>query len=85
VKPLCGCPACQGLGLHTECSHVRLQFSESQTGGLPYLAQACSEHDDFVKLSHALEKRVNTRAFDHIDVVPLPFDFDRHHIVGLRY
>lgn len=50
-----------------------------------HLAQARSEYDDFIEFSHALEKRVNTRSFNHVDIVPLPFDFDRHHIVGLRY
>jgi hypothetical protein len=64
---------------------VRLRSDESRIEGHSYLAQACSEHDDFIKFSHALEKRVDTRAFDDVDVVPLPFDFDRHHIVGLRY
>lgn len=52
---------------------------------LNYLAQTCSKHDNFIDLAHALEECIHARAFNHIYIVPLPFNLDGNHIVGLRY
>lgn len=61
---------------------VRMLFADK--GNSTHLAQASGEDDDLVDLTHLLQKVVHSRALDDIDVVPLPFDFDRNDVVSLR-
>lgn len=46
-------------------------------------AYGCSENDDFVDFTDALEESIDTRAFNDIDVVVLTFDFNGNGEVGL--
>ena len=47
------------------------------------LGQRGGEDDDLVDLAHALEEIVHARPLDHVDVVRLVLDLDRHNEVGL--
>lgn len=50
-----------------------------------YFAQARRKDDYFVYFAHFLQEVVNTGTLDHIDIVPVVLDLDRHNIVGLGY
>jgi hypothetical protein len=48
-----------------------------------YLRDRCCENNDFIKLADTFHELVNTWPFYHIDVVILPFDFNRNREVRL--
>lgn len=50
-----------------------------------YFTQTRSEYYNLVNLSHLLQKVIDTRSLDHIDVVPVVLDFNRYDVVGLLY
>lgn len=50
-----------------------------------HLAQARSEYDDLVYLTHQLQEVVDARPLDHIDVVPVIFYFHRNHEIRVGY
>lgn len=65
--------------------HVRMLLADKRSfWQKTHLAQAGGEDDDLVDFTHLLQKVVHARALDDIDVVPLPFDFDRNDVVSLR-
>jgi hypothetical protein len=40
-----------------------------------YLGNRCGENYDLIKFTYSLHELINTRTFDHVNVVILPFDF----------
>lgn len=48
-----------------------------------YLAKTRREYHNLIELTHLLQKVVDTRPFDDIHIVPLPFNLDRNHVIGL--
>ena len=50
-----------------------------------YHTQASRENYNLVNQSHFLQKVIDTRSFEHIEVMPVVIDFDRDNIVRLLY
>lgn len=50
-----------------------------------YLAQTSSKYDNFVYLPHLFEEIINAWSFDHIHIMPVILNLDRHNVVRLRY
>lgn len=55
----------------------------SEWGTETHLRQRSGEDDDLVDLAHPLQKVVDSRSLDDVDVVRLAFDLDRDDVVGL--
>ena len=49
------------------------------------LAQTGCKDNNFVNLSHFLEKVIDTRPFDNIDIMPMILDFNWNNIICLGY
>lgn len=47
------------------------------------LADRRGKDDNFVELTDALHELINTRAFDDVDIMVRPFNFDRDSEIGL--
>jgi hypothetical protein len=46
-----------------------------------YLAQTRSENYNLIKLPHLLEEIIDTRAFDHVNIMPVVLDLYRDYVV----
>ena len=49
-----------------------------------YLAETSSKYDNLVQLSHLLQKVVDARSLDDINVMPLPLYLHRDDVIRLR-
>lgn len=67
-----------------ESSKIANQFPRIQCNAQnTHLAQTRRKDDDFINLTHLLEKVVDTGALEHMEVVPMVLDLDRHDKVCL--
>ena len=44
-----------------------------------------SEHHNLVYFAHFFQEIIDTGSLNHIHIVPMILDFNRHYIVGLLY
>ena len=57
-------------------THYQVWFQRWQ-----YLAQTRSKNYNLVQLSHLLEEIIDARAFDHVNIMPVVFNFYRDNVV----
>lgn len=63
------------IGILREVSGLLSAASE------PYLAQTRGENYNLIQLSHLLEEIIDTRTFDHVNIMPMVLDLYRDDIV----